>query len=455
MRATNILNQLIVEDSRFQVLYNKLVKPKKKKGKVKPGLMDFEIFKTIILADPTTKVPEGEDIDTLSVERMENVKIGKYSQWLLKNFLTPKLPEDVDKLDWRSPEYKRGVQRVKDLFIEDLYKVTDDLAKFEKFKQYLDQDKRDINKYTVDSLFDTLENFEIPEKFRKNQEKKEGKKSRDGFKHAGGEILYEGNEWTLIKIEDKGKLGKSAAEYYGGFHLDNEDESRWCTSSPGTDTWFERYIKDGPLYVVFPNNDKGEVGKKTGLPKERYQFHFPSSSFMDRRDRSVNLVELLNGPMSELKEQFKSQFAKGLSSQSGEKVEVNYPDSSAGKFIALYGFEELFNSLPDNIERLFVTNKSKENIALDVPPSLGRFKNLSVLLFQNIVKTLPENIGELSKLTIISLPENKDLVALPESIVNLEDLSFIQLKGSNPNVKIPEDLLETLDDVGGGFYYKI
>ena len=176
---------------------------------------------------------------------------------------------------------------------------------------------------------------------------------------------------------------------------------------------------------------------------------------MDRRDRSVNLVELLNGPMSELKEQFKSQFARGLSSQSGEKVEVNYPDSSAGKFIALYGFEELFSSLPDNIERLFVTNKSKENIALDVPPSLGRFKNLSVLLFQNIVRTLPETIGDLSKLTIISLPENKDLVELPESILNLEDLSFIQLKGSNPNVKIPEDLLKTLDDVGGGFYYKI
>ena len=86
MRTTNILNRLIVEDSRFQVLYNKLVKPKKKKGKVKPGLMDFEIFKTIILADPTTKVPEGEDIDTLSVEAMENVKIGKYSQWVLKNY---------------------------------------------------------------------------------------------------------------------------------------------------------------------------------------------------------------------------------------------------------------------------------------------------------------------------------------------------------------------------------
>jgi hypothetical protein len=46
-------------------------------------------------------------------------------------------------------------------------------------------------------------------------------------------------------------------------------------------------------------------------------------------------------------------------------------------------------------------------------------------------------------------------VSLPESIVDLEDLSFIQLKGSNPNLKIPEKLLEKLDDVGNGFYYKI
>ena len=144
-----------------------------------------------------------------------------------------------------------------------------------------------------------------------------------------------------------------------------------------------------------------------------------------------------------------------MTSPTGEKVEVNYPDSAAGKFIALYGFDELFTSLPENIERLFVSNKSKEKIALIVPSTITRFKNLSVLLFQNIVKELPENLGELSKLTIISLPDNKDLESLPESIVDLDDLSFIQLKGSNPNLKIPEKLLENLDDVGNGFYYKV
>ena len=176
-------------------------------------------------------------------------------------------------------------------------------------------------------------------------EKKEAKKSRQGFNHAGGEIIYEGPTWTMIKISDQGQVGKDAAIWYGGFHEYDLGETRWCTSSPGL-TYFNGYIKDGPLYVVFPNDDKGQVGKKTGLPVERYQFHFPSSQFMDRHDKQLNLVELLNGPMSELKEFFKPEFAKGLVTKGGDKVEINYPNDSAGKFVALYGFDELFDSMP-------------------------------------------------------------------------------------------------------------
>ena len=458
MKTTKILSQLIVENSRFQVLYNKLVVPKQKKGEVsgkpKAGMMDFDTLKRIIFADPTTKAPENFDVDGASVNEMDDVKVGKYSQWLLKNYLNAPLTDEEREYDWKSPEYKRAVAGARDLFMEDLYKATDDLKKFDKFKQYLPEDQRDINKFTVESLFVTMRDFVIPEKFKQKQDEKIAKKSREGFNHAGGEIVFEGSDWTMIKIEDQGQIGKDAAIYYGGFHEYDNGETRWCTSSPGL-TYFNGYIKDGPLYVIFPNDDKGEVGGKTGLPKERYQFHFPSNQYMNRDDRQINLVEFLNGKMSELKEFFKPEFAKGLTSKSGDKVEVNYPDSAAGKFIALYGFDELFESLPENIERLFVANKSNENIALTVPSTITRFKNLTVMLFQNIVKELPENLGDLSKLQIISLPDNKELVSLPESIVNLEDLSFIQLKGSNPSIKIPEKLMENLDAVGDGFYYKV
>ena len=98
MKFTSILTNLILENSRFQVLLDKFVKPvikptetpqKGVKGKKPKGLMDFETLKAIIFADPTTKIPEGMDIDIDSATEtnMDNVKVGKFTQWLIKNFV--------------------------------------------------------------------------------------------------------------------------------------------------------------------------------------------------------------------------------------------------------------------------------------------------------------------------------------------------------------------------------
>ena len=213
------------------------------------------------------------------------------------------------------------------------------------------------------------------------------------------------------------------------------------------------YAKDGPLYVVLANDDKGLVGKRTGLPQERYQFHFPSSQFMDRADHQIKLVEFLNNKAPELKEVLKPEFAKGLTNKGGNKVEISYPESSAGKFIALYGFNELFNSLPETIEHLLINVKGNENISLDVPESLGRFKSLQALLLQNCVKSIPESIGNLKNLSFLSLPDNKNLKTLPVAIGELPLLSFVNLKGSNQNLIIPPALSEKLSEEGDGFYY--
>lgn len=458
MKFTSLLTNLILEQSRFQVLYDKMVLPSKKEGtsddpkKKKKGLMDFETLKTIIFADPTTKAPENFDIEGASIQDMENIKVGKYTQWLLKNFVMPTFTDERANIEKGSAEYKKMMSEHQRLFLEDLYKTTEDLRKFERAKQYLPQDQRDINKFTYTSLFDTLKDFQIPEKKKAEIEKKEAKKSREGFKHAGGEILFEGPNWTLIRVSDTGPVGKDAAIYYGGFHEYDMGESRWCTSSPGL-TYFNTYIKDGPLYVIFPNDDKGQVGKKTGLPMERYQFHFPSDQFMDRHDRRVELVELLNGPMNELKEFFKPEFAKGLASKGGgTRVEINYPESSAGKFVALYGFDELFESLPESIEQLIINNKSKENIALDVPKSIGKFSQLNSLLLRNLVKTLPDSIGNLKQLSFLSLPDNPNLTKLPETIGDLTSLVFILIKGS-PNAKLPKSMEGKLTEQSDGFYF--
>jgi hypothetical protein len=113
----------------------------------------------------------------------------------------------------------------------------------------------------------------------------------------------------------------------------------------------------------------------------------------------------------------------------------------------------LFESLPDSIEHLIVNNKSKETIALDVPDSITRFQNLDALLLSNIVRTLPENLGDLKKLKFLNLANNKDLVSLPESIKDIPNLAFINIKNVNPNVQIPQGLKDALSDEGEGFFY--
>jgi hypothetical protein len=450
MKITSVLSNLITENARLQLLYDKFVKPnpkiKTEPGKSPKGIMDFDTLKTIIFGDPDTKVPNGFDKEGATYEEMSKVKVGKYVQWMLKNFVQPKLEYEVG-----TPEYKRAAQEYRRLFIEDMDKMNVDLLKYERFKNRLPEDQRDINKLTPAELSLAVDEFKLSKDSKSSKEERITKENP--FQYPGSNIELETPDWTIVKIEDKGQVGKDAACYFGGYYdtQDINDETNWCTSKVDG-SYFDHYIKDGPLYVILPNTDT-EYGKKTGLPKNRYQFHFPSNQYMNRRDRGINLVEFLNGQGSDLKEYFKPQFAKGLVGSGGDIVEINYPDSAAGKFVALYGFDDLFATLPDTITKLLINNKSKEDIALDVPSTIGRFKNLEALMLQNIVKTLPDSICQLTNLKFLALPNNKQLQALPECIVNLTDMDFINLKDVNPNIHIPQKLKDRLEDEGMGFYY--
>ena len=440
MKLANTLRDVILENSRFDVLLDKYSQKKKDKktGKEIKPIMDLGTLSQIIFADPTTKKPQDFDESLLTVDNLSKVQPGAYTNWLLKNYAQPKVDTEIYMTDPNIPAVKKAFQEYRELFMEDLFKVTGDLKKFTKYKQYFPLDKRDINKFSSpDELFRFLDDFKLPEKKQKELEKKELKKEirkeREGFSHPGGTIEFTGDKWTVVKIEGADEKAQEAASWYGGYYDYDNGETRWCTSPPNS-SYFKGYIKDGPLYVMLANDDNGKVGKRTGLPQERFQFHFPSNQFMDRADHRIDLIQYLNGPMEELKEYFKPEFAKGMTTSGGKKVEIEYPSSSAAKFIALYGFDEFFSSLPDDITNLLFNNKSNEKIALDVPPTLGRFKNLEALLLMNCVKSLPETIGELSKLSFLALPDNPSLTNLPDSLLNLDGLMFVNLKGSKPNL---------------------
>jgi hypothetical protein len=434
MKFTSILKKVILEQSRFELLFDALTKPStNKEGKKVNPKLSKEEFIALVNADPTTRT-NNVDMVTADSKELSNVKAGKYVQWLIKNYLSP--------ITERQPGdngYAKEVKRVKDLFMEDLFKVTDDLIKFERFKNRLPQEMRDINKLTPSSLYNAVKDFDLTIASTSKSERKSAEV------HPGGELVYDGNEWRVVKIKDNSPIGKEAACFYGG----NMKETRWCTSGPGL-TWFERYINKGPLYVVYRPGDTN-VSPETGLPKERYQFHFPDNQFMDKDDHQIDLVKYLNGPMAELKDFFKPEFAKGLT-VNGEKLVIDsFSSGAVGKFIGLYGLDDLFDSLPLTLTELQIQNRDKNDVIINIPESINKFKNLNLLLFDNCVERVPKTICELEKLRFLALINNPKLTNIPECLVKLPNIYFVNLKGS-PNVQIPEAIKQKGNDMGGGMW---
>jgi hypothetical protein len=435
MKFTSLLKSIIVEQSRFEVLLDALTKPGKDKegNKTKPKLSKKE-FIELVKADPTTRL-NNIDIENATPADLAKVKAGSYVQWLIKNYLTPKTERQ-----YGDNGYDKEVKQVKETFMEDLYKVTDDLKKFERFKGRLSQELRDINKITPDQLYDAVKDFDLTLATTTKSERKAAPV------HPGANMVFDGENWRVIEIKDKGLVGKEAACFYGG----NNQETRWCTSAPGA-SWFDRYIKDGPLYVIFNPNDT-DIAPTTGLPKTRYQFHFPSNQFMDKDDRQQDLVQLLNGPMSELKGFFKPEFAKGLT-VGGEKLVIDsFSHGAIGKFIALYGLDDLIGNLPDTLQEFQIQNRDNKNdVTITIPEEIGRFKDLHMILLDNVIASIPESICTLPKLRFLALINNPELKEIPGCLAELPNLYFLNLKGSN-NVQVPEAIKAKGTDMGGGMW---
>ena len=447
MRFQDLLRRVIVEQSRMDVLADKLTKAEKGK---KPLLTPQELF-ALVVADPQTKVTEGVDIDSFGGDFSVVKKVGPYAQWIIKTYLNQK-PLNIDEYDPNDKLIKNAIVAMKGQFMEDLYKITSDLQKFDRHKGKIPSELRDINKLTPEKLYDLVKDFSM-EKTKASKEEK--KIASQTYEHPGGEIVFRGPQWTIAKIEDKGQLGKDAACFYGGNQLEpSRGETRWCTSAPGL-SWFDRYIKDGPLYVIIPNTTEGRRGDVSGLPAERYQFHFPSNQFMDVHDRQQDLVQLLNGPMKELKNYFKPEFVKGLSkdAKSGKELVIDYPRDSSSKYVALYGWDELFKNIDPETERIDFTNTSREPLDLSFPKELANLKNLQTFYVENGLSKVPDELKNLKNLEFLSLPNNPNLTELPEWIADLPNLIAVSVKGGNSNLEIPERLKERFVENGGDVWF--
>lgn len=470
MKIQNVLRNILLEEekeSRFDKQYKQFVLPSEKHPK---GIIPFDLYKTFIFADPQSKYPENFDIEGASVDDVRNnVKIGPNVAWLVKHFLSTN-ESDLKRFDdtlsisdykERSQKFKSAVKTYREFYLEDLFKLTDILEKFDKIKQYLPSDKRNVLNLRPNELFDLY--LALPQnvidKLNKNKVSSIAREERksDRFAHPGGEIIFRGPNYTVIKIEGDGVEQRNAAEWYGGYYAFAEGESRWCTS-PKNSSHFKTYIVQGPLYVIMANDDKGLVGRKTGLPQERYQFHFGNHlQLMDRMDNPIPTELLTHGALSEVKDLFKDEFIKRLEDRkSGNKIKIELGSigDSYGAILSLYGFDVLFDVIPKDLQMLYVTNTTKNVYELDFPESLGKLTNIVSLGLSNCVKTLPNSICNMKELTFLVLDKNENIQNIPECLANLENLQMLNLRESNPSLVIPTKLAELFHRQVDGFYTK-
>jgi hypothetical protein len=122
---------------------------------------------------------------------------------------------------------------------------------------------------------------------------------------------------------------------------------------------------------------------------------------------------------------------------------ITFPDDAAAKFAIMFGLENLFEIIPEDTKFINLECKKDDIKPFDVPANISRFKNLKTLVADNIIKSLPESIGECRMLGFLNVTGNKELTTLPKSIANLHCLTFLSVMDSSIDMKrLPKELFK-------------
>lgn len=200
-------------------------------------------------------------------------------------------------------------------------------------------------------------------------------------------------------------------------------------------------LSSGMINSSEPEVLKYYIGKRIDIIKD---------NSIDRLSKED--IALLKTPMlKKLKEELKPKFASSLTS-GGENLTIDsFETGAVGKFVSLYGLDDLFKSLPDTLKQFQILNRNTPGLIVQIPEDIGRFKQLNMILLDNCIDSIPDSVCTLPNLSFLALINNPQLTEIPKCIANLPKLSFLNLKGSE-NVEVPQEIRDKSTDFGGGMF---
>lgn len=165
--------------------------------------------------------------------------------------------------DWMVRQYKKGHIR-----LEDGPRVNQILKDFNTHKAKLPN--KDINSYKhVSDVHDAVE---------PHLGTLSGKAQARAEKHEGAELIHSEGDTTVHRLKTE-----AAAKHYG-------KGTQWCTAGENHNM-FKTYHEQGPLYVV-QTKEKSPIAPG-GVVHRKHQFHFQTGSFMDEKDRPVDVNHMI------------------------------------------------------------------------------------------------------------------------------------------------------------------
>ncbi len=218
-----------------------------------------DTFKEIINTDPTTK----------------SNKMGIYSKWLLNLFTSKSTKTEKSNLA-KDIANTLGYRYVDLRKLEDLYKATDYLKLYHRFKHKLPIEQRNIdNIKSLPELAKLIEPFKDPE------------------------------PELLSKSENKSAAFVKSFENFDLYSPKTYEQSRdlgrgteWCTAADSENgkKMFKKYKTEGRLYILISKTN----------PKEKYQFHFESAQLVNILDNRINISEFMD-TYPDIKKYFKTK----------------------------------------------------------------------------------------------------------------------------------------------------
>ena len=148
---------------------------------------------------------------------------------------------------------------------------SEDIYKFKKYFDIFNRRKKeyphsDINQYKTSKDIQTFieTSLKLSQEEESDVSKQKGVSKSDKF-----------SEFKIGNVDgfDVYEIPKGKTDLYG-MSCEMGSGTEWCTSTGNTRSYFDNYIKDGPIFIFLKGNEK-------------YQFHYESNQFMDKHDQSI------------------------------------------------------------------------------------------------------------------------------------------------------------------------